>query len=177
MKYIPTYIVRSVYDIDFAKLYAKGKRIILFDLDNTLAPYDEHTPSTKVIQLITRLKELGFSVYLVSNNNKKRIGYYTNDLAVQGYIYKANKPFTYRIARYFSKHHIVKEEVIAVGDQLVTDVFCFNRLGFDNILVKTINVHSQKWYTNLNRIREKRIMQKMKKVDYNKYSQIKELYE
>ena len=39
--HIPTYLAQSVYDIDYNKLYANGKRVILFDLDNTLAPYDD----------------------------------------------------------------------------------------------------------------------------------------
>ena len=34
--HIPTYLAQSVYDIDYNKLYANGKRVILFDLDNTI---------------------------------------------------------------------------------------------------------------------------------------------
>ena len=45
--HIPTYLAQSVYDIDYNKLYANGKRVILFDLDNTLAPYDDATPTDR----------------------------------------------------------------------------------------------------------------------------------
>ena len=49
--HIPTYLAQSVYDIDYNKLYANGKRVILFDLDNTLAPYDDATPTDKQLEL------------------------------------------------------------------------------------------------------------------------------
>ena len=46
-KYIPTKLALSVYDIDYNELYANGKRIILFDLDNTLISYYENKPNEK----------------------------------------------------------------------------------------------------------------------------------
>ena len=49
-KYIPTNLAMTVYDIDFATLYANGARVILFDLDNTLASYDETTPTKKQLE-------------------------------------------------------------------------------------------------------------------------------
>ena len=50
MKYIPNYVYKTIYDIDFDTLYASGKRIILSDLDNTIARYDEIEPSIKCIK-------------------------------------------------------------------------------------------------------------------------------
>ena len=41
-KYIPTMLAQNVYNIDFVTLYEEGIRNILFDLDNTIATYEEH---------------------------------------------------------------------------------------------------------------------------------------
>jgi HAD superfamily phosphatase (TIGR01668 family) len=177
MKYIPNYVYKTIYDIDFDTLYASGKRIILSDLDNTIAGYDELEASEKSIKWNKMLKEQGFKIYLVSNNNDTRIKEFSKKFNINGYLSKARKPFTKRLEKFLKENNIKKEEVISIGDQIVTDIVGFNSLGVDTILVKTINQKKQKWYTKINRSREKRILRKIKKVDCIKYNQIKELYE
>ena len=177
MKYIPNYVYKTIYDIDFDTLYASGKRIILSDLDNTIAGYDELEASEKCIEWNKILKEQGFKIYLVSNNNDTRIKKFSIKFYIDGYLSKARKPFTKRLEKFLKENNIKKEEVISIGDQIVTDIVGFNSLGVDTILVKTINQKKQKWYTKINRSREKRILRKIKKVDCIKYNQIKELYE
>ena len=51
-----------------------------------------------------------------------------------------------------------------MGDQLVTDISGFNKLGVDSILVKTIDQKNQKWYTKINRLREKNILSILQKL-------------
>lgn len=177
MKYIPNYVYNTIYDIDFDTLYASGKRIILSDLDNTIAGYDELEASEKSIKWNKMLKEQGFKIYLVSNNNDTRIKEFSKKFNINGYLSKARKPFAKRLEKFLKENNIKKEEVISIGDQIVTDIVGFNSLGVDTILVKTINQKKQKWYTKINRSREKRILRKIKKVDCIKYNQIKELYE
>ncbi len=57
----------SAYSIDYEKLRMQGYEAIIYDIDNTLvchgAPADERS-----IALIERLKGLGFSIMLLSNN-------------------------------------------------------------------------------------------------------------
>lgn len=177
MKYLPTYVYTTIYQIDFTSLYASGKRIILSDLDNTIAAYYEETPCDEAIKLNKNLRKMGFKIYLVSNNNDKRIKKYSEKFIIDGYLAKAQKPFTNRLEHFLKKYNIRKEEVISIGDQLVTDIAGFNSLGVDTILVKTIDQNKQKWYTKINRLREKGIMKKIKKVDYEKYNLMKEFYE
>lgn len=73
MKYIPTFVVTKFTDIDFDTLYAKGKRIILTDLDNTLINYHKSTPSKELILLNEKLHKMGFTIYIISNNSKKEL--------------------------------------------------------------------------------------------------------
>lgn len=177
MKYLPTQVCRNIFEIDFISLYARGKRIILSDLDNTIATYYEKTPSVDCLEWNKTLRKMGFKIYLVSNNHSNRITEYTKNFIVDGYISDAHKPFKGKMERFLKKNNINKEEVIAIGDQLVTDISAFNKLQVETILVKTINQKKQKWYTKINRMREVNILKKIKKVDYQKYNQIKEFYE
>ena len=64
LKYIPTKIALSVFDINYNELYANGKRIILFDLDNTLISYYEDEPNDKLIELGNMLLSIGFKVFV-----------------------------------------------------------------------------------------------------------------
>ncbi len=177
MKYIPNYVYQSIYKIDFSKLYAEGKRIILSDLDNTIASYSDKFPNENMIAWNKMLRDLGFKIYLVSNNSPKRLELFTKEFIVDGFLPKASKPSPKKINAYLNAQSINKKEVLAIGDQLVTDILGFNRLGVTSILVKTINQDVQKWYTKINRLRERGILKIIKKVDYNKYNQIKGLYE
>ncbi len=160
-KYTPTFVYLSIYDIDFSKLYALGKKIIISDLDNTLMPYYENKASNSLISWQKKLKEIGFSLYIITNNNEQRILKVKETLEIDGYLTKANKPSGKRLNEYLNNLKINKEEVIFLGDQLVTDIACANNISVDSILVKTIDTKHQKWYTKINRLRENRILKKM----------------
>lgn len=160
-KYTPTFVYLSIYDIDFSKLYALGKKIIISDLDNTLLPYHVHQATDALVNWQKELKESGFSLYIITNNNEKRIVKIKETLDIDGFLAKANKPSSTKLESYLKSLNINKEEVIFLGDQLVTDIACANNLGIDSILVKTIDIKHQKWYTKINRLREKRIIKKM----------------
>lgn len=161
-KYLPTYVYQSIYDIDFSKLYATGKRIIIADLDNTLMPYTTDVASPSLVEWQETLKNNGFKLYLVSNNNDHRIKKVMKTLKIDGYLAKAGKPKKDKVKAFLEDLGYNLDEVILLGDQLVTDIACAGNLGIASILVKTIDYKTQKWYTKINRLREKRIIKKLK---------------
>lgn len=165
LKYIPTYCVNSVYDIDFSKLYELGKRIILTDLDNTLISYRINEAPVKLKELNSKLKKIGFSIFVVSNNNDGRIVEFSKSFCLDGYLTKAGKPKANKINNFILEQNFKKEEIIFIGDQLVTDIKAANNANLDSILVKTIDTKSQKWYTKINRLREKKIIREIIKYD------------
>ena len=73
MKYTPQEVKNTIYDIDFDKLYHKGFTTIISDLDNTLMKYTEDLPDSKLENFIKDLKNMGFKIYLISNNKNKRL--------------------------------------------------------------------------------------------------------
>ena len=170
-KYIPYDCYLTIFDIPFNKLYDEGKRLILIDVDNTMLPYDLLSATEEIIKLFSELKTIGFKIILVSNNNKVRVGKVAEELDIE-YVAKAYKPLKGGFKKALKKVDFKKEEVITIGDQLMTDILGSNRMGLDGILVKAIKRKTEKWYTKLKRRRENNVMKKIKKLYLDKYNKI-----
>lgn len=173
-KYIPKYAYYTIYDIPFKKLYEEGKRSIFIDIDNTIISYDIEYPPKEVINLFEKIKQIGFEIIIVSNNNQERVEKVANCLDVP-YFYNTLKPLKsgFKKALKISKYE--KYQIITIGDQLMTDVLGSNRIGLDSILVHCIKRSSEKWYTKINRIREKKILNQIKNEYYEDYIKIIEV--
>ena len=89
-KFFPDATAKSTYSIDFEKLYEKGIRGLLFDIDNTLVPHGAPADA-RAVDLFARLKAIGFKCCLISNNKEARVLMFNKDIKVN-YIYNAHKP-------------------------------------------------------------------------------------
>ena len=90
--FFPDEYVASTYVIPFEELYEKGYRGVLFDIDNTLVPHGAPADE-RAKKLFARLKEIGFSCCLISNNQEPRVKMFNEEIQVP-YIYNAHKPST-----------------------------------------------------------------------------------
>ena len=72
-KYVPDIYQKSIYTIDYDKLKARGIKCLLYDLDNTLVPFDVKEANQKIKNLFDELKEKGFKVIIFSNSPKTRL--------------------------------------------------------------------------------------------------------
>lgn len=135
--FYPKEYMKSTYEIDFAKYRVQGYRAVIFDIDNTLvehgAPADERS-----IELIERLKSLGYDIMLLSNNKEPRVKMF-NDAVQVNYIYKAGKPGTKNYQAAMVRMGSDETNTLFVGDQLFTDVWGANRAGIYSILVQPID--------------------------------------
>ena len=135
--FYPDEYVDSTYIIPFEKLYEEGYRGVIFDIDNTLvthgAPADE-----RAVALFERLKALGFSCCLLSNNQEPRVKMFNEAVNVH-YIFNAHKPSTKNYEKAMELMGTDKGNTIFIGDQLFTDVWGAKRTGIRNILVKPIH--------------------------------------
>ena len=68
----PDEYLDSTYSIDFQMLYDDGYRGVIFDIDNTLVPHGEPA-DVRAIDLINNLRDMGFKVFLLSNNSRARV--------------------------------------------------------------------------------------------------------
>lgn len=71
-QYYPYAYVDSVFSIDYQKLYEKGFRGILFDIDNTLVHHGDDS-TLEIDELFRKIHNIGLKTVLLSNNDKERI--------------------------------------------------------------------------------------------------------
>ena len=136
-RFFPDEYVVSTYVIPFERLYEEGYRGVIFDIDNTLVPHGAPADD-RAKKLFRRLKEIGFSSCLISNNQEERVKMFNQEIRTN-YIYNAHKPSTKNYVKAMEKMGTDKENTLFVGDQLFTDVWGAKRAGIRNILVKPIH--------------------------------------
>lgn len=137
-KYVtPTWYINSIYSIKGSDLKAHNYSAAIVDLDNTLIAWDEWEHSQEMADWILDLKESGIKVYLLSNNNHGRVGKVADPLELP-FTASALKPLSKSFKAAVDHLGIPNEQVIVIGDQIMTDVIGANRFGLDVILVKPI---------------------------------------
>lgn len=157
-RYIPTMYRKSIFDISYAKLKKRGVKCLIFDLDNTLALIDEEKCPEKTKQLCERLKK-DFQVVIISNNTKKRLLPYLEELQVDG-VSMAMKPGLRGLKKIQKKYRLQKEEMVMIGDQLMTDIVSGNRFQIMTILVDPLGKKDLK-ITSINRFLENLVLKKL----------------
>lgn len=136
-KFYPDEYVDSAYSIDFKTLFDMGYRGILFDIDNTLVEHGADA-TERAKNLFVKLKEIGFAVCLISNNQKERVERFNKDIQAN-YIYNAHKPSTKNYFKAMELMGTTPKNSIFVGDQLFTDVYGAKRAGMTSYLTKPID--------------------------------------
>ena len=136
-KYFPDETVGSTYDIDYEKLYEEGYRGLLFDIDNTLVKHGEMADE-RAKELFLRLRKIGFECCLISNNKKRRVNMFNEDIGVHS-IFNAHKPAAKGYYYAMELMNTNLNNTVFIGDQLFTDIFGAKRIGMKNYLVSPIN--------------------------------------
>ncbi|MEK3981126.1 YqeG family HAD IIIA-type phosphatase [Psychrobacillus sp. FSL K6-2836] len=153
--FIPSEFVRSVFHITPEMLKDKGIKGIITDLDNTLVEWDRPDATPKLIEWFASIKAAGIQVTIVSNNNELRVKSFADPLGIP-FIFKARKPLGKAFRQALSIMTVKREEVVVIGDQLLTDVFGGNRQKLHTILVIPV-AKSDGFVTKFNRMVERRI--------------------
>jgi len=134
----PDYYLDSIFEIPYGKLWENNIRGLIFDIDNTIAPYEEHHPNAKVVALVKRLKGMGFSICLLTNNTNKRLNCFTKPLDVPG-IANAMKPFARGVRKAMNLLRTKPRYTAIIGDQLLSDIWAGKKTRLTTILVKPLS--------------------------------------
>ncbi|MDR3565102.1 MAG: YqeG family HAD IIIA-type phosphatase [Negativicutes bacterium] len=135
--FCPDLMVESLDDIDFDELIAAGVRGVIFDLDNTIVPWDSPDMCPHISCLIRDLQAKGIKVSIVSNNWHRRV----KKIALQfelPFVSRAYKPAKSGFRRALAAMELLPSETVVVGDQLFTDILGGNRMGLRTIWVKPL---------------------------------------
>lgn len=154
-------VAKSIYEIDFNFYKKEGFKIILIDLDNTLDSYKTTTPNKKAIELIEQFKKNGLLPIIVSNNKSKRVKEYCKALNITS-LNGCYKPLPFKINKFIKKNKYSKNEILLIGDQIMTDAYCAQNLKIKMILTSPLYKEDQ-WTTRINRFFEKNVKKKLLK--------------
>ena len=155
-KFYPTKALGSIYELPIEELKQRGIKGIIFDIDNTLVPYDEAEPTEKIISFLEALQEKGCKITLVSNNTEDRVVKFNEKLKVLA-LHKAQKPSRKSLKKALEMMHCQVDEAIIVGDQIFTDVYGGNRAGLKTYLVAPIS-DKDEWQTKIKRGLERQVI-------------------
>ena len=136
-RFYPDDWVDSAYQIDYEKIYDRGYRGLIFDIDNTLVPHGAPADE-RAVKLFARLREIGFKSCFLSNNQIERVASF-NEKIGEHYIENAHKPAVRNYERAMELLGTDRSNTVFIGDQLFTDVYGAKRAGIRNILVKPIH--------------------------------------
>lgn len=139
-KLYPTVYVESAYTVDFQKIYDRGYRALILDVDNTLvehgAPSDE-----RAVAFFKYVKDIGFKTCIISNNELGRVKPFAQEVD-SPYIFDAHKPSKKGYEEAMALLKCRPENSLFMGDQLFTDIWGANNAGIKSILVKPIKMDS-----------------------------------
>ncbi len=159
--YKPTWMVEAIYQITPQQLQDQGIKAVLTDLDNTLIAWNNPNGTEELRHWLVQMETAGIPVVVVSNNNAQRVGKAIEPFGLD-YIPRALKPFSRGIRQACEKLGLSAEEVVMVGDQLMTDIKAANSAAVRSILVRPV-VDTDSWKTQINRFFEAKVMKHLKK--------------
>ena len=87
--FYPYEYVEDVFSIDYNKLYNKGYRGIIFDIDNTLVPHGKSS-TEEIDELFKNIHKIGFKTLLLSDNGEKRINKFIENIDTISFFSKSN---------------------------------------------------------------------------------------
>ena len=136
---IPRIRIDNVLRLTPDFLLSRGIRLLMLDLDNTLAPYSGSQPSQELIRWKSNLEQAGVTLFIVSNTHTDRAKNFAALWQVP-YVNAAKKPGSKGIRAALTQTGCSPSEAALAGDQLFTDVLGANRAGLCSIVVEPLEL-------------------------------------
>lgn len=134
---VPDVMKNNIYELGPRFFSNRGIKLIILDIDNTIAPYSVPEPTERMKAWVEGLKDAGFKLAVLSNNRGTRPQTYAEAFGLP-YIGKAWKPFN-KIARgLIEEMGCSPKETAFIGDQIYADALCAKSLGALAVVVKPI---------------------------------------
>lgn len=113
-----------------------GVRLLLCDLDYTLAPKSRKDPDETVMRWLHSLREAGIEVAILSNNrDPARVERFCAPLGI-GYVGHAGKPKKRGYRAAMARFGVCAAETAMLGDKLLTDTLGARRSGITALMVE-----------------------------------------
>lgn len=135
--FIPDYYTDDLLKVDWIQLRERGIRHVFLDVDNTLEEHGAKKAGRRTEEVCRSLEDAGLSFAILSNAKRERAEEFCAPFNLP-YVGQAAKPLTYQVKRYLKTHRLRPREVLLVGDQIFTDLWCARFLGAPALLVERL---------------------------------------
>lgn len=133
---VPDRLFETYEEITPEYLRQRGIRLLLSDLDYTLAPKYVPHPDDRVREWLRRMEEGGVQVMILSNNRSShRVETFCRELGIP-YVGHAQKPRTTGFHRAMEQAGVTAAETAMMGDKLLTDMLGANLAGVLALMVE-----------------------------------------
>lgn len=133
----PDKMLATFCELSVDELKRRGIDVLLMDIDNTLAPYEQAEPDERIITWLDGMKAAGIRLAFVSNNNWERVELFNREIGIQAHA-KSGKPFGKKLRQVIDSYGSDASHAAILGDQLLTDVFAGKHIGATAFLVPPI---------------------------------------
>lgn len=158
---MPKEFVRSVFDLTPEKLQSLGIKGIITDLDNTLVEWDRALATAELEIWLQTMQDAGIQIIIASNNGEDRVKKFADPVGLP-YLYRAKKPLLGAFKEALIQLDLNPNEVMMLGDQMLTDMMGANRMKLHTILVKPV-ANSDGLVTKFNRAIERKVYKHLAK--------------
>jgi len=159
--FVPDMVIKNYLELTAEDLHSRQVSHLLLDIDNTLVPHDEPLADDIVLRWLQAMKLQGITIILISNNNAKRVSRFAK-LVELPYYASALKPLPFTYQRIIQEYQLDKRKVMAMGDQIMTDVWGAHNAGLPVIWSQPL-VSRDLHYTKFNRLFERMIIKSLMK--------------
>ena len=135
---IPDQVFDRYSDITAKMLTQRGIRLLLSDLDYTLAPRSVAVPDDAVRYWLDEMHAAGITVMILSNNRSgERVDTFCRDLGIP-YVGHAGKPSRRGYHEAMEKAGVTAAQTAMLGDKLLTDVLGAKRSNVLALMVEPL---------------------------------------
>ena len=135
---IPQLVLADYGQVTPELLEQRGIKLLLCDLDYTLAPRSVPEPDGKLRRWLEGLKSAGITVMILSNNrSSRRVETFCASLGIR-YVGHAGKPSARGYREAMAQAGAAPEQTAMLGDKLLTDILGANRSGVLAVMVEPL---------------------------------------
>ncbi len=133
----PNYTRLCYRDLTPEFLQSEGIEVLLLDIDNTIAPYEQLEPDDHIRAWLSALERAGIRTAFLSNNHADRVELFNKTLG-RPCRSDACKPLPFRGKKLMRSLGGNRKNTAIMGDQVFTDVVAARTMGIRAILVPPI---------------------------------------
>ncbi len=156
----PNMKLHRVTDISVELCKNKNIKAIVLDVDNTLSTHHGMTLVDGLSEWINKMQENGIKLIVLSNSKERRVKPFAEKIGLS-YVSLGCKPLPFSYFKVKKMLSLKRKEIVAVGDQIFTDVLGAKLFGIKIVLTDLILAEDKPSFI-LRRKIERFLLKKMK---------------